>query len=158
MAAQSKLEQSVSSVLTDGGGKRSLLVDKIKCGSYTYKQFRSLSEHESKHVPKFCNNAKRKKRRSRRSARRSVSLPRPSSSVTMPPAMKVLRRSRRPPIGPVQVLNPSLLLTGLKQRRQGIDYCRTALPQPGWRPGLKVCFQRLKLCTEWTEFGGLLRS
>jgi hypothetical protein len=62
MAAQSKSDRHVLSVSTDGGSKGSSLVDKIKGGSYTDEQFRSLSEHDKKRVQKFREEAKRKKK------------------------------------------------------------------------------------------------
>ncbi|KAI2502036.1 hypothetical protein MHU86_12439 [Fragilaria crotonensis] len=66
MAAQSKSERHVSSVSTDGGSKGSSLVDKIKGGSYTDEQFRSLSDQDKKRVQKFREEAKRKKKEKRK--------------------------------------------------------------------------------------------
>ena len=63
MAAQSKSERHISSVSMDGGNKGGpSLVDKIKGGTYTDEQFRSLSEQDKKKVQKFREEAKKKKR------------------------------------------------------------------------------------------------
>lgn len=61
MAAQSKAERHVLSVSTDGSGKGSSLFDRIKGGSYSDEQFRSLSEHNQKRVQKFHGDTKKKK-------------------------------------------------------------------------------------------------
>jgi hypothetical protein len=66
MAAQSQAERHVSSVATDGGVKGGSLVDKIKGGTYTDEQYRSLSEQEKKRVQKFREEAQKKKRDKRK--------------------------------------------------------------------------------------------
>ena len=63
MAAQSKAERHVSLVATEGsGGRGGSLVDRIKGGTYSDEQYRSLSEHDKKRVQKFREEAKKKKR------------------------------------------------------------------------------------------------
>jgi hypothetical protein len=57
---QAKVERHVAAVHTGGGGGGSL-VDKIKGGSYTNEQFRSLSPEEKKQVLKLREEAKKKK-------------------------------------------------------------------------------------------------
>lgn len=75
MAAQSKSERNVSSVSTDGGGKsNSSLVDKIKGGSYTDEQYRSLSDHDKKRVQKLRDEARNKKKDKRKSRREKSKL------------------------------------------------------------------------------------
>jgi hypothetical protein len=67
MAAQSKSERHVSSVVTDGGGgKGGSLVDKIKGGAYTDEQYRSLSEQEKRRIQKYRDEAQKKKRDKRK--------------------------------------------------------------------------------------------
>lgn len=66
MAAQSKSERNVSSATTDGGGKNGSLVDRLKGGTYTDEQYRSLSDHEKKRVQKFREEAKNKKKDKRK--------------------------------------------------------------------------------------------
>jgi hypothetical protein len=67
MAAQSKNERNVSSVSTDG--KSSSLFDKIKGGTYTDEQYRSLSDHDKKRVQKLREEARSKKKEKRKSRR-----------------------------------------------------------------------------------------
>ncbi len=62
MAAQSKSERHISSVATDGGGKGGSLVDKIKGGSYSDEQFRSLSPEEKRRVHKLRDEATKKEK------------------------------------------------------------------------------------------------
>ena len=62
MAAQTKAERHVSSATTDGGGKNSSLVDRIKGGAYSDEQFRSLSPDEKRRVQKLRDEAKKKKK------------------------------------------------------------------------------------------------
>lgn len=71
MAAQSKAERHVSSVSTEGGSKGggSALVDKIKGGTYTDEQYRSLSDHEKKRIKKFRDEALKKKQDKRKKGR-----------------------------------------------------------------------------------------
>ena len=67
IAAQSKSERHVSSAVTDGGGKGSSLVDKVKQGgTYTDEQYRSLSDHDKKRVQRFREEAKSKKKDKRK--------------------------------------------------------------------------------------------
>jgi hypothetical protein len=80
MAAQSKADRHVSSVSTDGGGKGSSLVDRIKGGSYTDEQFRSLSEHDKKRVQKFRDDAKKKKKEKRQGRREKRKLAKAKSA------------------------------------------------------------------------------
>jgi hypothetical protein len=67
MSAQSKNERNVSSVSTDG--KSSSLFDKIKGGTYTDEQYRSLSDHDKKRVQKLREEARGKKKEKRKSRR-----------------------------------------------------------------------------------------
>ena len=66
MAAQSKSERVVSSASTDGGGKSGSLVDRIKGGTYTDEQYRSLSEQDKKRFQKLRDEAKNKKKAKQR--------------------------------------------------------------------------------------------
>jgi hypothetical protein len=63
---QAKAERHVAMVNTGGGGGGRSLVDKIKGGSYTDEQFRSLSPEEKKCVLKLREEAKKKKREKRK--------------------------------------------------------------------------------------------
>ena len=66
IAAQSKSERHVSSVVSDGGVKGGSLVDKIKGGTYTDEQYRSLSDQEKKRVQKYREDAQEKKKDKRK--------------------------------------------------------------------------------------------
>ena len=69
MAAQSKAERHVSSVSTEGGGGKGSggsLVDRIKGGTYTDEQYRSLSDQEKKRIQKFRAEAQQKKKDKRK--------------------------------------------------------------------------------------------
>jgi hypothetical protein len=67
MAAQSKSERNVSSATTDGVARNGgSLVDKLKGGTYTDEQYRSLSEHDKKRIQKFREEAKGKKKDKRK--------------------------------------------------------------------------------------------
>jgi superfamily II DNA/RNA helicase len=74
MAAQSKSERHVSSVTTDGGEKGGSLVDKIKGGTYTDEQYRSLSEQEKKRIQKYREQAQKKKTNKRKVRREKCKL------------------------------------------------------------------------------------
>ena len=62
MAAQSKAERNVSSASTANSGKNASLVDRLKGGTYTDEQYRSLSENDKKRVQTFRDEAKSKKK------------------------------------------------------------------------------------------------
>ena len=72
MTAQRKNERNVSSVSTDG--KSSSLFDKIKGGTYTDEQYRSLSDHDNKRVQKLREEARGKKKEKRKSRREKCKL------------------------------------------------------------------------------------
>ena len=66
---QAKAERHIAAVHTGGGGGSSL-VDKIKGGSYTDEQFRSLSAEEKKRVLKLREEAKKKKSEKRKAQKK----------------------------------------------------------------------------------------
>jgi hypothetical protein len=72
LANQSKAERHVAAVITDGGGGSGghSLVDRIKAGSYTDEQFRSLSPDEKKRVQKLRDEAKKRKTNKRKERRK----------------------------------------------------------------------------------------
>ena len=61
LSNQAKAERHVAFVGTEGGGGGGSLVDRIKGGTYTDEQFRSLSPEEKKRVQKLRNEEKKKK-------------------------------------------------------------------------------------------------
>jgi hypothetical protein len=61
LSNQAKAERQVAFVGTEGGGGGSSLVDRIKGGTYTDEQFRSLSPEEKKRVQRLRNEEKKKK-------------------------------------------------------------------------------------------------
>ena len=65
LAAQSKAERHISSVVTEGGGKSSL-VDKIKGGAYSDEQYKSLSSEDKRRVQKYRDEARKKKKDKRK--------------------------------------------------------------------------------------------
>jgi hypothetical protein len=68
LSNQAKAERHVAFVGTEGGGGGGSLVDRIKGGTYTDEQFRSLSSEEKKRVQTLRNDEKR--RRSNKDRRR----------------------------------------------------------------------------------------
>ena len=63
MSAQTKAERHVSSAISDGGGRGSSLVDRVKGGAYTDEQeYRALSPEDKKRVQRFRDEAKKKKK------------------------------------------------------------------------------------------------
>ncbi len=68
LAAQSKAERHISSVVTEGGGKSSL-VDKIRGGAYSDEQYKSLSSEDKRRVQKYRDEARKKKKDKRKIAR-----------------------------------------------------------------------------------------
>ena len=87
MAAQSKAERHVSSVMTDGGAKGgNSLVDKIKGGTYTDEQYRSLSDNEKKRIQKYREEAQKKKKDKRKKSRDKRKLAKAKSERDSDPA------------------------------------------------------------------------
>ncbi|KAI2507354.1 hypothetical protein MHU86_7074 [Fragilaria crotonensis] len=68
MSAQTKAERHVSSAMSEGGGRGSL-VDKIKGGAYSDEQYRSLSPEDKRRVQKLRDEAKKKKKDKRKLAK-----------------------------------------------------------------------------------------
>ena len=62
LSNQAKAERHVAFVGTEGGGGGGSLVDRIKGGTYTDEQFRSLSPEEKKRVQRLRNEENKKKK------------------------------------------------------------------------------------------------
>jgi hypothetical protein len=70
LSTQAKVEHHVAYVGTDGGGGGGSLVDRIKGGTYTDEQFRSLSPEEKRRVQKLREEANKKKKLKRQERRK----------------------------------------------------------------------------------------